>query len=239
MARRPNCPSAAASSSWSSIARGSRAGRESRDGAVDRGAAGFATLQADVVAAMAKAGQRGSCGMGQPPGGGDQLIQLRALIALEQFDHPRDLRALAGRPNVGAAVALRAAAIFAAVFAFDESSFVFCGTAVLGMDCEPRSSAAMAFSPASVNFNAYAWPVSSSRRHASIPVFALISRARPAFRSLVATFCAAAAFRVFGGMRQRWVSAGHTQPADVHIHALFRRKRQSFCAHWRSHLEER
>ena len=38
---------------------------------------------------------------------------------------------------------------------------------------EPRSSAAMAFSPASVNFNEYAWPVSSSRRQASIPVFAL------------------------------------------------------------------
>ena len=46
---------------------GSRAGRESSDGAVDRGAAGFATLQADVVAAMAKAGQRGSRGMRQPP----------------------------------------------------------------------------------------------------------------------------------------------------------------------------
>src|SRR5208337_633910 len=46
-------------------------------------------------------------------------------------------------------------------------------------------------------------PFSSSRRQASIPVFALISRTRPAFRSLVATFCAAAAFRVFGGMRQR------------------------------------
>ena len=63
----------------------------------DRGVAGFATLQADVVAAMAKAGQRGARGMRQPPGGGDQLFQLRALIALEQFDHPRDLRALAGR----------------------------------------------------------------------------------------------------------------------------------------------
>ena len=49
----------------------------SRDGAVDRGAAGFATLQADVVAAMAKAGQRGSRGMGQPPRGGDQLFQPR------------------------------------------------------------------------------------------------------------------------------------------------------------------
>ena len=34
--------------------------------------------------------------------------------------------------------------------------------------------------PASVNFNEYAWPVSSSRRQASIPVFALISRTRPA-----------------------------------------------------------
>ena len=33
-------------------------GRGSRGHAVDRGAAGFATLQADVVAAMAKAGQR-------------------------------------------------------------------------------------------------------------------------------------------------------------------------------------
>ena len=32
------------------------------------------------------------------------------------------------------------------------------------MDCEPRSSAGMAFSPATVNFNEYAWPVSSSRR---------------------------------------------------------------------------
>ena len=31
------------------------------------------------------------------PRGGDQLIQLRALIALEQFDHARDLRPLAGR----------------------------------------------------------------------------------------------------------------------------------------------
>ncbi len=47
--------------------------------------------------------------------------------------------------------------MFAAVFALDESSFVFCGTAVLGMDCESRSSSAMAFSPASVNFNEYAW----------------------------------------------------------------------------------
>jgi len=46
---------------------------------------------------MAKAGQRGSRGMGQPPRGGDQLIQLRALIALEQFDHARDLRSLPGR----------------------------------------------------------------------------------------------------------------------------------------------
>ena len=62
---------------------------------------------------------------------------------------------------------------------------------------------AMAFSPASVNFNEYAWPVSSSPRQASFPAFALISRARPAVRSLVATFCAAAAFWVFGGMRQR------------------------------------
>src|SRR5208337_3338435 len=84
-------------SSWSSIAWGSRAGRESRDGAVDRGAAVLATLQADLVATMAKAGQRRSCGMGQPPRGGDQLIQPGALIALEQFDHPRDLRALTGR----------------------------------------------------------------------------------------------------------------------------------------------
>ena len=90
-----------------------------------------------------------------------------------------------GAVAVGAAVALRAAAIFAAVFAFDESSFVFGETAVLGMDCEPRSSAGMAFSPATVNFNEYAWPVSSSRRQASIPVFALISRTRLALRSLV------------------------------------------------------
>ena len=52
----------------------------------------------------------------------------------------------------------------------------FSGLTELGMDCEPRSSAAMAFRPASVNFNEYAWPVSSSRRQASIPVFALISR---------------------------------------------------------------
>ena len=65
----------AASSSSGSVAFGSRAGRESSDGAVDRGAAGFATLQADVVAAMAKAGQRGSRGMRQPPSGGDQLFQ--------------------------------------------------------------------------------------------------------------------------------------------------------------------
>ena len=35
---------------------------------------------------MAEAGQRGSCGMGQPPRGGDQLIQPGALIALEQFE---------------------------------------------------------------------------------------------------------------------------------------------------------
>ena len=49
------------------------------------------------------------------------------------------------------------------------SSFVFCETGLLGMDCEPRSSTAMAFSPATVNFNEYAWPVSSSRRQISIP----------------------------------------------------------------------
>ena len=140
---------------------------------------------------------------GEPPSGGDQLFQLVALIALEQFDHARDLRALAGRVAVGAAVALRAAAIFAAVFAFDELSFVFGETAVLGMDCEPRSSAGMAFSPATVNFNEYAWPVSSSRRQISIPDLALISLTRPAFRSLAATFCVAAPFRVFGAMRQR------------------------------------
>ena len=97
----------------------------------------FGTLQADVVAAMAKAGQRGSRGMRQPPSGGDQLFQPGALLALEQFDHPRDLRAFAGGVAVGAAVALRAAAIFAAVFAFDKSSFVFGETAVLVMDCEP------------------------------------------------------------------------------------------------------
>jgi hypothetical protein len=36
------------------------------------------------------------------------------------------------------------------------------------MDCEPRSSAGIAFSPATVNFNEYAWPVSSSRRQISI-----------------------------------------------------------------------
>ena len=119
---------------------------------------------------MAKAGQRGSCGMGQPPRGGDQLFQPGALLALELgISITRAIFVLwRGAVAVGAAVALRAAAIFAA--------FVFCGTAVLGMDCEPRSSAAMAFSPASVNFNEYAWPVSSSRRQASIPVFALISR---------------------------------------------------------------
>ena len=74
-----------------------------------------------------------------------------------------------GAVAVGAAVTLRAAAIFAAVFAFDESSFVFCGTAVLGIDCEPRSSPAMAFSPAFVNCNEYAWPVASARRSASKP----------------------------------------------------------------------
>ena len=95
--RRPNWSSAAASNSSRSIAWGSRAGRESCDGAVDRGAAGFATLQADVIAAMAEAGQRSSRGMGQPPRGGDQLFQPGALIALEQFDHARDLRVLAGR----------------------------------------------------------------------------------------------------------------------------------------------
>ena len=100
-----------------------------------------------------------------------------------------------GAVAVGAAVALRAAAIFAAVFAFDESSFVFGETAVLGMDCEPRSSAGMAFSPATVNFNEYAWPVSSSRRQIFIPDLALISLTRPAFRSLAATFCVAAAFQ--------------------------------------------
>ena len=83
-----------------SVALGSRAGRESSDRAVDRGAAGFATLQADVVAAMAEAGQRGSRGMRQPPSGGDQLFQPGALIALEQFDHACDLRALAGRGRI-------------------------------------------------------------------------------------------------------------------------------------------
>ena len=41
---------------------------------------------------------------------------------------------------------------FAAVFASDAPSFVF-GTPVLGMDCELHSSTAMAFSPATVNFN--------------------------------------------------------------------------------------
>ena len=46
---------------------------------------------------MAEAGERGSRRMGQPPGAGDQLFQLRALIAFEQLDHARDLRALAGR----------------------------------------------------------------------------------------------------------------------------------------------
>jgi hypothetical protein len=46
---------------------------------------------------MTEAGQRGSCSMGQPPRGGDQLIQPDALIALEQLDHARDLRALTER----------------------------------------------------------------------------------------------------------------------------------------------
>ena len=38
---------------------------------------------------MAKAGQRSSRGVRQPPRGGDQLIQVGALIALEQFDQGR------------------------------------------------------------------------------------------------------------------------------------------------------
>ena len=65
--RRPNCPSAAAPSSSRSIASQLRGECDGREGAVDRCAPVLATLQADVVAAMAKAGQRGSCGMGQPP----------------------------------------------------------------------------------------------------------------------------------------------------------------------------
>ena len=80
-----------------------------------------------------------------------------------------------GAVAVGAAVALRAAAIFAA--------FVFCGTAVLGMDCEPRSSAAMAFSPASLNLDD-ALARFSSRRQASIPVFALIWEAEAGLQKL-------------------------------------------------------
>ncbi len=85
---------------------------------------------------MAKAGQRGSRGMRQPTRGGDQLIQVGPLIALEQFDHARDLSALARR---GAVVALWAAVTFAPVVASDAPSFVF-GTPVLGMDCALHSS---------------------------------------------------------------------------------------------------
>ena len=135
--------------------------------------------------------------------GGDQLFQPGALIALEQFDHACDLRALAGRRRCWRGRCAPGRRHICCGLRFDKSSFVFGETAVLGMDCEPRSSAGMAFSPATVNFNEYAWPVSSSRRQISIPDLALISLTRPAFRSLVATFCAAAALRVFGGMRQR------------------------------------
>ena len=49
---------------------------------------------------MAKAGQRGSRGMRQPTRGGDQLIQVGALIALEQFDHARDLGASGEAPSL-------------------------------------------------------------------------------------------------------------------------------------------
>ena len=161
------------------------AGRESRDGAVDRGAAGFATLQADIVAAMTKAGQRGSRGMRQPPSGGDQLFQPGALIALEQFDHACDLRALSGRRRswCGRCAPGRRHICCGLRFRRIIVRIRRNGRAWYG---EPRSSAGMAFSPATVNFNEYAWPVSSSRRQISIPVFALISRTRPAFRSWVA-----------------------------------------------------
>jgi hypothetical protein len=150
---------------------------------------------------MTKSGQRGSRGMRQPPRGFNKLIQPRALIALEQCDHAGDLGALAWHRRRSRRLPNRS--VFAAIFAFDESSFVFGATFVLGMDCEWQSSTAIAFSPASVNFNEYAWPLSSSRRQASTPVFALISRTRPAVRSLAATFRAAPVFSVFGAMRQR------------------------------------
>ena len=152
---------------------------------------------------MAKAGQRGSRGMGQPPSGGDQLFQPGALIALEQFDHACDLRALAGRRRCWRGRCAPGRRHICCGLRFRRIPFVFGETAVLGMDCEPRSSAGMAFSPATVNFNEYAWPVSSSRRQISIPDLALISLTRPAFRSLAATFCVAAPFRVLGAMRQR------------------------------------
>jgi hypothetical protein len=118
---------------------------------------------------MTKAGQRGSRGMGQPPRGGDQLVQLRALIALKQLNHVRDLRAWRGAVAAGGASAL--AAILGAICAFGGPSFAFAETSVSGVDRKSRSSAAMAFSPASVNFNEYASPVSSRRRQAPTPAF--------------------------------------------------------------------
>ncbi len=79
-----------------------------------------------------------------------------------------------------------------------------------------RSSPAMAFSPASVNFNEYAWPVSSSRRQASIPPFALISRARPA-----RTFVQAAASVL--GANTLSIKLNHLPPLNEDIASLLQR----------------
>ena len=94
----------------------------------------------------------------------------------------REIKAKTGmeawRRDVGAAVALRAAAIFAA--------FVFCGTAVLGMDCEPRSSAAMAFSPASAGIELVAiaaWHPFKTRRRVADLVRETICRSECQSRS--------------------------------------------------------
>ena len=57
--------------------------------------------------------------------------------------------------------------------------------------------------PCDGQFQRIAWPVSSSCRIFRFRTFASISRTRPAFRSLAATFRVVAPFRVFGAMRQR------------------------------------
>ena len=82
---------------------------------------------------------------------------------------------------------LPAAAIFAAVFTFDASSSAFGATPLLGIDCEPRASTAMAFSPAVVSFSEYPWPVSSSRRQGGVKVTAAKSTcsATPVLREAI------------------------------------------------------